>query len=147
RNGRLLHFHRVHNVADGPLLHGQIIQDVSPPRLRDCIERVRSCRRPCHCPLIYIPIWEYVKRFLSAFPPPFLLLHGAQNGLSQVTGNPGAIHLEEKRAYRTSGLQALSGSRLRGATECGSRMFRWMAEPPRTASNTAPRCARCSRSW
>src|SRR5919108_6637468 len=79
RNRRLLHLYRVHNLADGPLLCGQIIQDVPPARLCHCIERVRSCRRSCHCPNIHSHIGICQGSFL---------LRGTQNGLSQVTRNP-----------------------------------------------------------
>src|SRR5271165_2682603 len=48
RNGRLLHLQSIHNLPHRPLLQGQIVEYLPPPRLRHSIKRVRSGSRSCH---------------------------------------------------------------------------------------------------
>src|SRR5580704_7137467 len=48
RNGRLLHLQSIHNLPHRPLLQRQIVEYLSPPRLGNSIESVRSRSSSCH---------------------------------------------------------------------------------------------------
>src|ERR1700722_4189086 len=53
RDRRLLQFQRRHYLAPRPLLPRQIVQDLAPPGLGDCVERVRRCSRSSHAHTIH----------------------------------------------------------------------------------------------
>src|SRR5580704_10354122 len=72
RNGRLLHLQSIHNLPHWPFLQRQIVEYLSPPRLRHSIKSIRSRRRTCHGRTIhsYMGICQ-VLFFMLSFP--FLL--------------------------------------------------------------------------
>src|ERR1700747_3192051 len=76
-NRRLLDLHCFHNLADRPLLHRQIIQNVPSPLFRYSIECVGGGRRPCHV----LNIFPY-RNMSSLFSPIF-----SQSSVGQVRGD------------------------------------------------------------
>jgi hypothetical protein len=58
---RLIEAEHVDEVIHGPFPAGEDVQDLPPPRLGHCVERV--CCRRCSCHVgDHIPISEYVNR-------------------------------------------------------------------------------------
>src|ERR671913_923025 len=61
RHRRLPQLERVRDVGHRPLVAPDELEDVTPARLRNRVEGIRSRRGAGH-ETLYIPIWEYVKR-------------------------------------------------------------------------------------
>src|SRR5271170_6836683 len=68
RNGRLLHLQSIHNLSHGPLLQGEVVEYLSPPRLRHSIKSVRGGGCSCHASTIHSDMGICQALFLPAFP-------------------------------------------------------------------------------
>src|SRR5271169_120864 len=92
RNGRLLHLQSIHNLPHRPFLQRQVVEYLSPPRLRHSIKSVRSGSSSCHDVTIHSYMGICKALFLGHLSPSSVSNYPALAGGSNAP-NP-ALHGE-----------------------------------------------------